>query len=102
MEFHARPDRHLDRVLPDTADDHDRGPVRLEAAYAGVVRAKQPADFLGDRREDLDRVDSAGDEGGDPAERGLLLQEAGELVTARLHRAPIVLIASAAMSSSLA
>jgi hypothetical protein len=47
-------------VPPGTVDDHDRGPVRLEAAYASVVRVKQPPDFLGDGREDLDRLDSAG------------------------------------------
>jgi hypothetical protein len=86
-QFQARPDRQPDRVVADAADDHDRGPVGLEAGYAGVVGAEQPADLLGDGQEDLGRVDAVGDERGDPAERGLLRQEAGELVTARLERA---------------
>jgi hypothetical protein len=38
-----------------------------EAGYAGPVRVEQLADFLGDRREDLGRVDSAGDQRGYPA-----------------------------------
>ncbi len=91
-EFRAHPDRPVDLALPGSADDHNRGPVRLVTAYAGAIRAKEPADFLGDRREDLGRVDAAGDQGGNPAERGLLGQEAGELVTARLQRGPVLRI----------
>jgi len=71
--FQAQPDRQLDGVLPDTADDHDRGPIRLEARHAGVVSAKQSADLLGDRREDLDWVDSAGYQRGQAPQCGLLI-----------------------------
>jgi hypothetical protein len=82
------PDHQLGRVLPDTGHDHGRGPIRFEAADAGVVRAKQSADFVRDRREDLDRIDSAGDQRGNPAQRSLLLQEAGERVTAHFTHSP--------------
>jgi hypothetical protein len=58
---------------PGTVDDHDRGPVRLEAGHTGVVRAKQPPDFLGDGREDLGRLYPPGHQRGHPAQRSLLL-----------------------------
>jgi hypothetical protein len=55
-----------------------------------VVRVQQSADFLGDRREDLGRVDPAGHQRGHPAQRGLLLQQAGQLVPAGLQRGPVL------------
>jgi hypothetical protein len=39
-QFQARADPEGDRVLPETADDHDRGPVQLEAGDAGVLPAQ--------------------------------------------------------------
>jgi hypothetical protein len=76
-QFQGCPDRQPDRVVTDTADDHDRGTVRLEPCDAGVVRAEQPVDLLGHRHEDLRRVEATGDQRGYAAKRGLLIQQGG-------------------------
>ena len=62
----------------------------LEAGYGRPVRVEQSADFLGDRREDLARVDPAGHQRGHPVQRRLLLYQEGQFVPAGLQRALVL------------
>ena len=90
MEFRAAHDRQPYRSQPDTTKDDGRAPIRLEAGHACVVSVEQPTEFLGDHREDLGRVDSAGDQRGHPAQLGMLGQQPGQLVPAGLQCSPVL------------
>ena len=50
-------------------DDHHRGSVGLEARNRSLG-IEQPSDLVADRRENVIRAHAAGDQGGDPPQRG--------------------------------
>jgi hypothetical protein len=84
LRFPAASDRHLVGVIADEGEDGHRA-VGIEAGDGRRVGPENVSDLVRDRREDLGRWHSAGDERGDPAQRGLFLCEAAQLAAAFLE-----------------
>jgi hypothetical protein len=82
----ARPGEQV-VAFPPPGGDRGHGLVGFVAGDVRAVGSQHPADLLGDRGEHLGRRDPASHEGGDAAERGLLVQEPIELVAVFLQRA---------------